>query len=107
LAVAKGLYPAGGGIQRTFNKMSPEVRDQLHILWRTEQYTPHAIAAHPRMSREIVFGLQQAMIAMGDEPRGKRLLEGINFTGIEAASDKDWDDVRELEITLLNDLIQE
>lgn len=31
-AVAKGLYPAGGGVIRTFRNMDPAVSDQLRIL---------------------------------------------------------------------------
>jgi phosphate/phosphite/phosphonate ABC transporter binding protein len=52
LAVTKGMFPAGGGIARTFENLEPSVRDQLRILWSTRPYTPHAIAAHPRVRLE-------------------------------------------------------
>ena len=45
-SVAKGIYPAGGGVVRTFNNVAEEVRKQLRILWITKGYTPHAIAIH-------------------------------------------------------------
>ncbi len=102
LSVAKGLYPAGGGVARTFKNMSPATSDQLRILWVTQSYTPHAIAAHPSVSNDVVAHVQQAMLAMHTDPRGKALLKAINFKGIVAAEDADWNDVRALGIELLD-----
>lgn len=104
LSVAKGLYPAGGGVARTFKNMSPAISDQLRILWVTQSYTPHAIAAHPRVSNDVVARVQQAMLAMHTDPRGKALLKTINFKGIVAAEDAEWNNVRALGIELLDDL---
>lgn len=105
-AVAKGLFPAGGGIQRTFNNVAPEIRDQLRVLWTTAGYTPHAIAAHPQLDPGAFKSIQQAMLAMYESPQGRKLLESINFKGIEAAADSDWDDVRKLDIDLLDHLLK-
>lgn len=104
--VAKGLYPAGGGIQRTLSNVDPAVRDQLRVLWTSPDYTPHAIAAHPRVAEPVVARLQKAMLEMADDPKGRELLSGIKFDGIEAGEDKDWDDVRSLGIELLEQLIR-
>jgi len=103
-AVAQGLYPAGGGIERTFANTDPEVRDQLQVLWRTEGFTPHAFAAHSRIDPAAVIGVRDAMVALSDDPQGQALLASIGFGGIEPADDADWDDVRSLEIDLLNDV---
>lgn len=102
LAVAKGLYPAGGGIQRTFDTIAPETRDQLRILWTTGAYTPHAIAAHPRVPAAVVKEVQQAMTAMDQDSQGRALLEAISFKGIAPAEDAEWDDIRALGITELD-----
>lgn len=104
LAVAKGFYPAGGGIQRTFDTIAPETRDQLRILWTTDAYTPHAIAAHPRVPAAVVKGVQQAMAAMDQDPQGRALLEAVSFKGIAPAEDAEWDDIRALGITELEPL---
>ncbi len=104
--VAKGLYPAGGGIQRTLNNVDPAVREQLRVLWTSPGYTPHAIAAHPRVPDEVVARVRQAMLDMTGDPTGRELLSQIKFKGIEAAEDKDWDDVRGLGIELLERLIK-
>ena len=106
LTVAKGLFPAGGGVVRTFNNARPEVRDSLRVLWTTPGYTPHAIATHPRVEPEVVERLKTALLDMNSDPQGQALLKTINFSGMESAEDQDWNDVRELNITLLQHFLQ-
>lgn len=101
LAVAKGLYTAGGGIERTFADTAPETREQLRVLWRTEAFTPHAIAAHPRVDAALAMRLQELMVALADDDTGRALLAALQFEGIDPAADADWDDVRALGIDLL------
>lgn len=103
--VAQGLYPAGGGVMRTLNSVEPEIREQLRVLWTTEGYTPHAFAAHPRVPGAVVESLAGAMIAMSSDAQGRALLEPLNVQGFEAAADRDWDDVRALQIDLLDDMV--
>ena len=103
-AVAKGIYPAGGGVIRTFKNVEPKIREQLSILWTTDGYTPHAIAAHPRVKSDDFAKIQQALVAMEQDAEGKPLLESIKIKGFETAADSDWDDVRGLNIYLLKDL---
>jgi phosphonate transport system substrate-binding protein len=104
LAVAKGLYPAGGGVVRTLDGLDPKLKAQLRILWTTQGYTPHAFAAHPRVPPEAVQRLAQAMFAASDDEEGRNLLEALNTKGFEPAKDGDWDDVRSLGIDLLGHL---
>ena len=101
-AVALGLFPAGGGIERTFNNVDANVRNKLRILWTSKSYTPHAFAAHPRLDKQIVAKIQAAMIALEQTKRGHHLLGHLNFKGIAAASDREWNDVRALNIDIDN-----
>ncbi len=105
-SVARGLFSAGGGIERTFNNVAPDVRKQLKILWTTESYTPHAFAALPRINAEVVDAISNALVEMDRDPKGKELLKGINFEGLEIAKDEDWNDIRSLGIELLESLIK-
>ena len=100
LTVSKGLYPAGGGIQRTFNNMPESIRQQLRILWKTPGYTPHAFAVHPRLPAAVVRDTASALIAMSTNEEGGKLLKNLNFNPIGSAKDEDWDDVRELGIAI-------
>jgi len=99
MAVAKGLFPAGGGIIRTFQNIDPKIRQQLQIMWKSKGYTPHAITAHARISKQTIESVREAILSMPDDPEGQRLLSTINFkNGLEAAHNNDWDDVRSLDI---------
>lgn len=106
LAVAKGLYPAGGGVVRTYESLAPEVRDQLRILWTTMGYTPHAFAVHPRVPADVAARLTEAMLRMDQDEQGRALLAPLSLSGVERAEDSDWDDVRALGIQLLDDLVK-
>ncbi len=107
LNVAKGYFPAGGGVMRTFNNTAPEVRAQLRVLWTTRTFTPHAIAAHPSVDSAAVSRLSQALVGMNTDPEGRALLKTINFKGMQLAQDKDWDDVRNLGLNMLDQLIKQ
>lgn len=106
LNVSKGLFPAGGGVQRTFNNTSQAVRDSLRVLWTTPGYTPHAIAVKPGTSSATVDALKQAFIGMNTDPEGQALLQTIKFAKLRLAINEDWDDVRALNITLLEHLLK-
>lgn len=108
LGVAKGLFPAGGGVKRTFNNTKPEVSEQLKILWASEAFTPHAIAAHPSVDNKVYQLVQQALVGMVNDPEGKALLASLKIkNGLAAATDAEWDDVRGLGLDLLNQLIKQ
>ena len=100
--VAKGLYPAGGGVIRTLNNVAPEIRDQLRVLWTSQGYTPHAIAVHPRVNKQDAQSLQQAILKLDLHADGASLLKGIKIKGFEIARDSDWDDVRDLNLKELS-----
>jgi phosphonate transport system substrate-binding protein len=97
-SVLKGDTPAGGGILGTLYELNPNIHSKLRILWKTKKYSPHAIAAHPRVNKKVLMQLKSIMFSMNEEKEGKNLLSKIKFSGIESATDKDWSDIRELRI---------
>ena len=105
ISVARGLYPAGGGIVRTLNSIEQPIRDQLRILWTTNPFTSHALAAHPRVPAETVALIQSAMVGMEHNEESKKLLKALSWKGVEKAQNSRWDDVRELGLDLLDMLI--
>lgn len=106
LNVSRGFFVAGGGIGRTFNAINPNVNEQLRVLWKTQPYTPHAIAAHPRVDSAVVTKLTEALVDMVNNAEGKALLDPLKIKRWQASDDADWDDVRSLGITLLDSLIE-
>ena len=101
LNVLKGRYIAGGGIVRTFNNATPEIRDNLRILWSSPGYTPHAIAAHSRVDPKVVAAVQEAFVALIDSPEGLDMLGKMKVKGFVKAKNSDWDDVRGLNLDAL------
>lgn len=93
-AVAKGLFPAGGGELRTFGAVDGDIKAQLKILWRADPMPSHPFSYHPRVPKNVVEKVKAAMLKMADDPRGLELLHAINFKGIEATRDSDYDVVR-------------
>jgi phosphonate transport system substrate-binding protein len=97
-SVAKGIFPAGGGVPRTFELLDENVRSELRVLWETREFTTHAIASRPALDPAVRVRLWKAMRDMSDNPQGRELLKAIGFMGFEQAKDEDWNDVRSLKI---------
>ena len=98
LNVARGFFPAGGGVMRTFNNTAPEVREKLKVLWSTNGYTPHAFATKQDFPQEAAKRLIAALESMNTTEKGKALLKTVNFKGLEAAQNDDWRDVKSLDL---------
>lgn len=89
-AVARGLYPAGGGVLRTLGAASPAVGRQLRVLWVGPPFVAHAIAAHPGVSPEVLARLRQAMVDVDGMPGGSALLAELGFEGFTPAQDREF-----------------
>lgn len=100
--VAKKVYPAGGGILRTLNSTKPDILEQLKVFWVSKPYTPHAFAARPDIPIEIVHKIRDSFRNLNNTEKGKEMLLGLKFSGIESADDSDWNDVRDLDLQALN-----
>ncbi|WP_424931001.1 phosphate/phosphite/phosphonate ABC transporter substrate-binding protein [Amaricoccus macauensis] len=96
-AVAAGLMPAGGGVMRTFNATSAEIRDELTIVYETEAFTPHAFAVSANADADFTADMQQAFLRIAEE--NPELVSGIGMVGLQIAADGDWNDVRALEMS--------
>lgn len=106
LSVARGFFPAGGGVIRTLNNTDAAVKEKLKILWTTPGYTPHAVAVHPRLGGQAAKSIQSALLGMYNSEEGKALLASVKFKNLGPALNSDWDDVRALNIKLLEHLLQ-
>jgi phosphonate transport system substrate-binding protein len=103
--VKDGHFLVGGGVIRTLKSMPPDVQDELRILWTSKPYTPHALAAHPRLSDQEFKRIQSALCsadlsAPTSEWRSKALTP-LCFNGFIVAENADWNDVRRLGLSEL------
>jgi len=97
-SVAKGLFPAGGGEERTLGTIDPEIRNQLQVIWSSEALPPFTFAAHPRVPKDVVAKVQKAMDEMDTRPQGIALLKSLNFKGMRKADDSDYAAMRKMNI---------
>jgi len=75
--VLRGDAAAGGGVLRTLNKEPDAVREQLSILYSTPDVASHPFAAHPRVANEVVQKITDALLALGNDATGRKLLEAV------------------------------
>lgn len=97
-AVAKGLFPAGGGTMQTLTAMDPEVKNELRVLWVSEPLPPFTFASHTRVPKDVVDKVQKAMNEMNTHPQGLALLKAANFKGMDIAIDRDYDAMRKMNL---------
>lgn len=94
LAVQNGLFPAGGGVRRTFENMPANVRDDLAVIFETAAYPGHAFAANPSIPSQLAVRIAAAMEAL----RTLEMLEPLGIKGFVGAKDAEWDSIRALQI---------
>lgn len=100
--VAAGRLEAGGGMSRTFEAIPPDLRAQLRVLAETPTYTPHAFAAHPRVTPAVITRVRAAMVSLAADESGRRLLNLLAMPmGFAAAENADWNDIRALDLRQL------
>lgn len=101
-AVVHGDIVAGAGEINTLNNINPNAHSQLRVIWSSKQYSSNAFAAHPRVKPEQRANVQQALLNLNNDSKGKRLLSKVKFKGIAEASDQEWNDIRALKQQLAN-----
>ncbi len=66
--IARDIGYLGGGIIRTFNNFNGKKdKGKINIVYKTNPYPSHPIAAHPRVSKEVVKKLQDAFLTMPND----------------------------------------
>jgi len=96
LNVALGITKAGGGVQKTLNQQSVEIRDALHILYKTRQVAPHPFSVHPRIDPAIVAQVKETLLLLGKTAQGKQMLTKVPIKQMGATSMKDYTTLNEL-----------
>jgi phosphonate transport system substrate-binding protein len=94
-AVALGVFPAGGGVLRTFGNLPEDLKSQLRIFYQTDGYTPHAFAASPALPADVRQKVAAALTGLSDAA----VLKPLGMSGFVPADNATWDDVRALNLT--------
>ena len=83
LNVEREFLIAGGGIVRTLSTLPEEARKNLKVLWKSKQYTPHAIASKSSISNETRKSILDALLSLNGDPKYAERLKAIGFNGFE------------------------
>ena len=86
---------AGGGVMSTLRSQPKEVQDRLRIIYRTRDMEPHPVTAHPRVPREHMEAVQQALLDMAGTEQGQALLEKIPMMMAVPAQLEDYRNLKE------------
>jgi len=78
-AVILGDVAAGGGVNATYLRERPEIRERLRILYVSPGYKPHPFAAHPRIPVALDQAVTEAFMQMNQDSASRALLEGIQI----------------------------
>jgi phosphonate transport system substrate-binding protein len=67
------------------------------VLWTSPPYGIPPVVVHPRIDPVLRSRVQEALLLMHDDPRGKAILENIRVERFVIARDADYDSVRDVE----------
>lgn len=88
--VSRDIGYIGGGIVRTFNNfVSKEDKNRLNIVYKTNAYPSHPIAAHPRVSKEDISKIQKAFINMPDD-----IKKSLSIKAFKATTSSEYDVIK-------------
>jgi len=96
LNVAKGFFKAGGGVMRTLENRPKEVQDELRVVWKSDGFTPHAIASHPRVTKATREKLLSALERLQNDETFVKLLQTLNLNPFVRAESNEWDNIKKL-----------
>jgi phosphonate transport system substrate-binding protein len=78
-AVALGEVVAAGGVNNTLQREEQALREKLRVLYETSGYASHPFVANPRVPLIIRRSVTEAFISLSKDPRGEKLLEGVQI----------------------------
>lgn len=78
--VVTGKAAAAGGVLRTLKKQPKEIRDELMVIYQTPANSPHPIAVHPRVSKQVREAVTDAILLLKESASGMELLQAIQIS---------------------------
>lgn len=68
---------AGGGVQKTLEQQPAAIKDDLRVIYKTQELIPHPIAAHPDVPPEVRARVRQALLGLGNTEQGQQALAKV------------------------------
>lgn len=79
---------------RLIQQHRPELSKTIRVAWKTDTLPSISVMAHNRVPKALARQVADLLIAMKDDPQGRRLLEKSTFVAFEAANDATYEPVR-------------
>ncbi|MCK4952060.1 MAG: phosphate/phosphite/phosphonate ABC transporter substrate-binding protein [Gammaproteobacteria bacterium] len=98
LNVALGEAVAGGGVQKTLARQTPEISDSLRVLYRTQKVSPHPFVAHPRVPEPMRQKILDAMLEIGKTAKGQEMLAKIPMNQVGPATMSDYSPLDDMKL---------
>jgi phosphonate transport system substrate-binding protein len=67
---------------------------RFRVIHLSDGYPDMAVIVHPRVPAEVADGVRAALLGMAADPAAKAILSQAGFTAFEAATDRDYAEVR-------------
>ncbi|MGO1298408.1 MAG: phosphate/phosphite/phosphonate ABC transporter substrate-binding protein [Vibrio sp.] len=94
LNVLKGFYPAGAGIQHTWEQSSMMLKENLRVLWISRDYPTYVFAHNTGLSATTVTSVQNALLQLSNTAQGLSQLKALGLSPLISAQHSDWGSIR-------------
>lgn len=84
-SVILGSSQAGGGVNNTWRRERPEVREQLRVLWRTPPFPSHPFSAAAKVPAAVRQKVQAGFLQLGSTAQGQQLLGKVQLPKVVKA----------------------
>lgn len=78
-SVILGKTAAGGGVNKSLGKESPEVRSQLRVIYETPPVAPHPLSAHPRVPYKLRRAVVEAVLRLAGDKGKRHILDAVQM----------------------------
>jgi phosphonate transport system substrate-binding protein len=97
--VILGRMAAGGGVNLTLERESPETRQALRVLYETPPVVPHPLSAHPRLPTALQETLTRAALRLHEDEAGRALLQRVDLAEpVRADQARDYQPLEQLRL---------
>lgn len=89
--VALGKAAAGGGVNKTLNKESPELKRMLKIIYQTPGVASHPLCVHPRVAPSVRRAVNDTILKLADSKSGRKILKAVELSRpVQPDYDRDY-----------------
>lgn len=74
----------------------PRLAEHTRVIFRSERYGSPPVVVHPALSSDLKEQLKTLLLGMGDDPQGRRILDGLMVDRFVTPSQASYEPIREM-----------